>query len=502
MDSLKERKNINENGEYQPLNPDGGYLNGEEINYFPGRRNSLNLGELLLDDGDKYDEPYIENFHEELMLTKTSIWHMSFWLGCISFGGPNDHQDLIKEKFVEKNKYFTIKQFDHLLNLCLVLPGYSSSQFLSLICAIKNKSVFGGIISSIAFNLPSLVAILVISLILKLIKFQIYKDQITNDDLTQIKPNFAYFNINDHMWLFTLMILSSGICQGALALLIQAAFNLSKKVSNSNFQLGILISAAILYLIFHNFMFMVILLILGGIVSTFKGDHDYLFDQPNIEIDFKDIKFKGIPCLITFMVLFLTFYILDFSLHNIYIFTVECFLKIGALSFGEGHVIIPMILTEYSHDNLLEEAEILNGYTLVSLLPGPMFNVAGYVGVLTTSFLNGLIGGLLASFAIFIPGFLFAFTALPYINQIRKSHFFQFFIRGCNSAAIGFVYTAAFKLWIDSCFVNPYSNPVIGTLNIILCFVLADAFKIHKPFVIIFGAIFLILQAYAQYFLS
>jgi chromate transporter len=228
-----------------------------------------------------------------------------------------------------------------------------------------------------------------------------------------------------------------------------------------------------------------------------RGDHDYLLDHTNIKAfdqNISQIKFTGSTCLASFVVIYLSFYLLDLVHPNIYVFLFESFFRIGSLSFGEGHVLIPMILTEYSNDNLLEESDVLNGYALISLLPGSMFNMAAYSGV----FAKNILGGIIANIAIFVPGFLFLFASFPYIDKIKSSNFFQFFIRGANSAAIGFVFTAAVKLWIDSCFLNPYAHPIIGTLNICVCFILFEAFGLQKPFIILFGAIFIFLLTYLK----
>ena len=65
---------------------------------------------------------------------------------------------------------------------------------------------------------------------------------------------------------------------------------------------------------------------------------------------------------------------------------------------------------------------------------------------------------------------------------------FQHFIRGANSAAIGFIFSCAIKLWIDSCFVNKYTHEITGTLNVIFCVFLSQNFNIHKTTVLIIGA--------------
>jgi chromate transport protein ChrA len=132
----------------------------------------------------------------------------------------------------------------------------------------------------------------------------------------------------------------------------------------------------------------------------------------------------------------------------------------------------------------MEESEVLNGYALVSLLPGSLFNISTYTGVITS---NSLIGGLIGGFFVYIPGYLLILFCLPYIKNIRNNNKFQYFIRGANSSALGFIFSVAIDLWIDSCFVNPYTDPIMGTLIMFFCIILINLFKIHKTIILLIG---------------
>lgn len=467
-----------------------------ESDYIDHKKESYLISDMLHGDiSGRLDQPLIETYHDINELDVKTLCEISIKLGCISFGGPLVHQELIKSKFTRENKFMTEKHFNQILNLCLVLPGYSSSTLLSAIVAVKTRSMLGGLLALILFNIPSLIAVLICSIIIKTLKKEIHSG------IPDYKTDKSYFSSSSHPFFFVIMILSSGLIQAALGLMIHTAYLLCKKLSYSTFQFIILLSAGVIYYFIPDYTLMVIIIIVSGLFSSIKGDHDYLLDQSDvIGFDYKisKIKFIGLPCLILFFLIFGLINIFDFLAKNIYFFLFENFFRIGTLSFGEGHVIIPMILTEFQNQDLLEEAEILNGYALVSLLPGSMFNMAAYSGVTCSN----ILGGVISNIAIFLPGFLFVFTALPFIDKIKSSNFFQFFIRGANSAAIGFVFTAAIKLWIDSCFVNPYSNPITGTLNVLICYILAEAFKVHKPYVIIFGATFMLVLTYTKIFLQ
>lgn len=454
------------------------------------RKTPINFTEMLEEStGKDLEEEFLTyNYEEETTIDYLQIFKSTFLLGCVSFGGQSAQQELIKERFVKDKKYISEKHFQYILDLCLVLPGYSSTQFIAAIMAIKTKNLMGALVAFLGFNSPSLLAILLFSLIMKTITIEIHSS------VRGYHPDTANFKFYHQPFLYSLMVIGAGICQGALAILIHSTYNLSKKLSNSLFQIFLLSIAAILYYLFDDYLFMLIVLVLCGFASAFKGDHDYLLDQTEVRLDIKNIRFIGLPCLIILIFIFIVISILSYMYTNIYILLIESFLRIGSLSFGEGHMIIPLMLTEYTSKNIIEEAEILNGYALMSLLPGPMFNLAGYVGVLV----GGVLSGILSAFVIFIPGFLIIFSALPYISNIKNSYIFQYFIRGVHSAAIGFILTSCYKLWIDSCFVNPYTNAMVGTINVLLCYILAENFKVHKTYIVIFGALFLLINTYAK----
>jgi chromate transporter len=165
-------------------------------------------------------------------------------------------------------------------------------------------------------------------------------------------------------------------------------------------------------------------------------------------------------------------------------FLLETFYRIGALSFGGGYVVIPFIFTEFVNI-YFDESDLLNGFAIVSLFPGPMFNISGFCGTLV----NGIIAGLLSAFALMIPGILICFGSIKYLEDIKTSSKFQFFVRGAGSASLGFVFMSILKLWEDSCYVNPYSNVFVGTINVIICIILFYRFRCNVPVMLVLGGL-------------
>ncbi len=448
----------------------------------------INIVNMMEGDGEENQTLIMK---EEVPLTYKKIAELSFRLGIISIGGPDEQEKLIKDTIVNKNNHLTEETFGDILELCLLLPGYSSSNLLAALCTVNKKNVFGGLVAIFCFNLPSLIAIILCSIVIDLIEYNV------RPRVSHYNPDAKYFNLHDEAFLFSLMALAAGIVQAALALLISSTFNISKKLSNSKFQLTLLLISGGIYYFGGSYILMIIIMIACGVLSIVKGDQDYLFGTTHSkDKTLKEIPFTGLMCLILFAFIFIFISTLNHIFNNDYTYLAESFLRMGAISIGEGHVIVPMILCEYKR--LMEEAEVLNGYALVSLLPGSLLNIAAYSGVVISNIIGGIISGVM----IFVPGFLFMLAALPTIKKIKSSTNFQFFIRGANSAAIGFIFSCTIKLWIDSCFVNKYTNEISGTLIVLLCIFLSNNFPIHKTNILLVGAILNLLEEVISYIIK
>lgn len=418
--------------------------------------------------------------HENPKMTNSEIAKLALKLGCLSFGGAETRQQLIKDALVEEIQSIDENAFNNIKDLCLLLPGYSSSTFLSALCTVNTQSICSGIVALFCYNIPSLILIVLFSYIIEIIKYEV------TPNVTNYNPDALYFTMRDDFIMFALWSLAAGVAQSALALLAISAISLMKKLSNNAFQLLLVILAMVLYMYRQDFEYLLIIMIIAGVFSILRGDHDYLFDVPRIGEDeqFINIPFTGWPCLLIYVIVYSFFWMFSYKTSNsIYSFLGENFLKMGAASIGEGNVMIPMIFGEFQ--KTVEEAEVLNGYALVSLLPGSMLNTASYIGVITSNVFGGVLSGVL----IFLPGFLFMLAALPYFTKIKYTTGFQFFIRGANSGAVGFIWACIVKLWFDSCIVNPYTNDVLGSINVVLCYVLSEYMKIHKTFVLGLGAV-------------
>ena len=222
-----------------------------------------------------------------------------------------------------------------------------------------------------------------------------------------------------------------------------------------------------------------------------KRDQDYIFGMEDFTINLKGIPFIGIQYLIALLLvyIFILMSLLYFQCVSINFYLIERFFRMGSIVLSGGATVIPFILTEFSLEQLIPEFEVLSGFAIISLLPGPVFNIAAIIG----TFINGPIAGLVSSLFFFLPGVFIILWALPFIKKFKQMYSLQRFLSGVNCSGIGFIFTACFKLWIISCVYNPYTNCIVGSFNFIFTGFLISVFELIEPLAIIVSSVFLLL---------
>lgn len=117
----------------------------------------------------------------------------------------------------------------------------------------------------------------------------------------------------------------------------------------------------------------------------------------------------------------------------------EKFYTAGALVFGGGHVVLPLLETQFVSSGIMSMESFLSGYGATQAVPGPLFTFAAYIGMV----IGGVGGALWATFAIFLPAFLLLLGALPFWISISEHPKLRGAIAGMNASVVG-ILTAAF----------------------------------------------------------
>jgi chromate transporter len=131
----------------------------------------------------------------------------------------------------------------------------------------------------------------------------------------------------------------------------------------------------------------------------------------------------------------------------------DAFFRAGALVFGGGHVVLPLLQAEVVPSGWLTNETFLAGYGAAQAVPGPLFTFAAFLGASINTAPSGWIGGLLCLVAIFIPSFLLVAGVLPFWEQLRRSVRTQAALAGVNAAVVGLLLAALYQpVWTSAIF--------------------------------------------------
>ena len=161
----------------------------------------------------------------------------------------------------------------------------------------------------------------------------------------------------------------------------------------------------------------------------------------------------------------------------------DSFYRAGALVFGGGHVILPLLEAGVVPPGWITRDAFLAGYGAAQAVPGPLFTFTAYLGALLGPEPNGVAGAVLALFAVFLPGFLLLIGTLPFWDAFRRRVWAQSAMQGANAAVVGVLGAALY---------SPVFTSAVSDLReaalALLCFVLLTAWKVPPWAVVLLGA--------------
>jgi chromate transporter len=386
------------------------------------------------------------------------IFTKSLKVGFLSFGGPAAHLGLLERVFVRENAWVTPQHFSELIALTSALPGPASAKLVIAVGTFYSQSILGGLSTFLAFSAPSAVILMFL----------------------------AYF-WGGGVLPQTLVVIMNGFYCGCVAIVAQAAIRLSGKTAVTKLQSVIVAISAALYLLDEHFLFMLLLLAVGAVIALadpeFKpkvaseGAEDPLHDLEGIANE----KIMGYPSVILFFGLLGSLYAMKLMMPDSKLMVlIEGFYRIGAVVFGGGHVVLPMMMAEFVEGNhLLTSREFLDAFVISSFLPGPMTNISCYLGFT----MAGFPGSVLAYIASFLPCFLSIWAVIPYWVRLRQNPSVSKGLKGVSCAAIGFIYTAIYLMYKKTLSFAPLQ----ATSTIMVTFGVLMIHDLSAPVLILLG---------------
>ncbi|WFE71297.1 chromate efflux transporter [Halomonas sp. M1] len=348
-----------------------------------------------------------------------------FWaflaLGLTSFGGPVAHLGYFRTEFVARRKWLTEQAYADLVALCQFLPGPASSQ-VGFALGLMRAGPWGAAMAWLAFTLPSALVLAMFAMGAAVLDGPI----------------------------------ASGIIHGlkivAVAIVAHAVWGMARNLCPDKTRAGIALAAVFAVVMVSGPLGQVSAIVLGGLVGLLlcrESAQGELADSLHFAVSRK----VGMISLGLFVALLVLLPLLAGG--AMWPALVDAFYRSGALVFGGGHVVLPLLEAEVVQSGWITADEFLTGYGAAQAVPGPLFTFAAYLGALLPG-LPSVIGALLALLAIFVPGFLLLVGVLPFWNRFRQWGSAQALMRGANAAVVGILGAALYNpVWI-SAIVGPY----------------------------------------------
>lgn len=341
------------------------------------------------------------------------LWLVSTKLGLTSFGGPIAHLGYFHEEYVRRKKWVDEKSYAELVALCQFLPGPASSQ-VGIGIGVIRAGFLGGIVSFLGFTVPSVVALILFAFILN------------------------GLNIGDAGW-------SHGLKVVAVAVVAQAILGMAKNLTPDLKRKAIALFALVVSLLWQTAYTQVVIILCSALIGCLLYSQHH--EENDSSIHFPVSRKIAVICLTLFFGLLILLPILRevTSLHWIAMF--DSFYRSGSLVFGGGHVVLPLLETEFVPNGWISKEAFLAGYGAAQAVPGPLFTFAAYLGAV----MNGWMGGLLATFAIFLPAFLLILGTLPFWESLRRNPKIKGALMGVNAAVVGILIAAFYQpIWTSS----------------------------------------------------
>ena len=332
-------------------------------------------------------------------------------LGLTSFGGPIAHLGFFHKELVEKQGWVDDHQYSQLLAICQFLPGPASSQ-LGFALGLIRAGWLGALCAFVGFTLPS--ALLLVA----------FASVVTVFD----GP------------------LGSAVLAGlkivAFAVVADAVLGMSKKLCSTPIKKTFAILAAVTLLITEA-SWMQLAVVLAAAVAGAIFCHEQGRKNTTFEIA-HPTRTLALPLMVLFFLLLLFLPVIA-STHGGIWLLMEAFYRAGALVFGGGHVVLPLLETSMVGSGWISQEQFLAGYGASQAIPGPMFAFSAYLGMLAPTEHSPFLGAGLALIFMFLPGFLLIAAALPLWQSIQRLEPMQNAIAGVNAAVVGILGAALYN---------------------------------------------------------
>jgi chromate transporter len=380
--------------------------------------------------------------------TPREVFGVFLKLGLTSFGGPIAHLGYFREELVTRRRWLSDGAYADLVALCQFLPGPASSQ-VGFALGLMRAGWLGALAAFTAFTLPSALILLVFAMTAASISGPV----------------------------------GTGVLDGlkivAVAIVAQAVLGMARSLCPDRERAGIAVAAVVVLAFLPGAFGMVGAIALGTVagLAVVPAGGDAVGGRVAMPVSRGQARvalaaFAGLLVLLPLA-----------AGWSQTLAVIDGFYRAGALVFGGGHVVLPLLEAETVARGWVTADAFLAGYGAAQAVPGPLFTFAAYLGAVLGPAPNGVAGAALALGALFLPGFLILVGVLPFWDRFRSMARAQSAMRGANAAVVGILAAALY---------SPVFTSAIGDLRdfalALACFVLLTAWKTPPWIVVIVAA--------------
>ncbi|KAA9085218.1 chromate efflux transporter [Microbacterium radiodurans] len=351
-------------------------------------------------------------------------------LGLTSFGGPIAHLGFFRDEFVTRRRWETDRGYAELVALCQFLPGPASSQ-VGFAIGLRRAGLLGALAAFIAFTLPSALIMVIAAASIDLVAGPVAGGAI------------------------------DGLKVVAVAVVAQAVWGMSRTLAPDRPRASIAIAAAVIVLGSTSVggslggaaggFAQVTVIVLGAAAGVlWLGAGDGTAEEggsgsaDGSPASGRRGRRLGIVSIVLFALLLIGTPLLAAVTGPGPLALFDAFYRSGALVFGGGHVVLPLLQTAVVDTGWVDGDAFLAGYGAAQALPGPLFAFAAYLGALATVGPGGVAGAAIALAGIFLPGFLLLLAALPVWSRVRRHAGAAAAVRGASAAVVGILGAALY----------------------------------------------------------
>lgn len=332
-------------------------------------------------------------------------------LGLSAFGGPVAHLGYFRAEFVQRRRWLDDAAYSDLVALCQFLPGPASSQ-VGMALGLGRAGWRGALAAWLGFTLPSACALIL-------------------------------FALGVQRWTG---LATSGAVHGlkiaAVAVVAQAVLGMGRSLCPDWPRAGLAVVAALIVLAVPSAGAQWLALGLGALVGWRVLALPAPAPAPHRDGGLG--RRGGAWLLLLFATLLVLLPLLAAFTGSTWVRAVAVVYQAGALVFGGGHVVLPLLRAELVPRGLVSDDAFLAGYGAAQALPGPLFALSAYLGAVACPGPASAAHGVVALVAIFLPAWLLVFGALPFWERLRRFAWAQASLAGANAAVVGVLLAALY----------------------------------------------------------